>query len=115
MPPTVKVRIERKPCGLEVLGMLTTTVLPSVALMLSGLSPAMSVKRKAGDLLSLMTRWSEYTTSSAVSGLPLVNFTPLFNLKVISHVEPASFGSQLVASPALIVERSDPSNRTSVS
>src|SRR5439155_9553451 len=59
MPPTVKVRIERKPCGLEVLGMLTTTVLPSVALMLSGLSPAMSVKRKAGDLLSLMTRWSE--------------------------------------------------------
>src|SRR6266511_1414933 len=106
MPPTVKVRIERKPWGLAVFGMLTTTVLASVALMFSALSPAMSVKRKAGDLFSLMTRWSEYTTSSAVRALPLANFTPDLSLKVTSHVEPASLGSQLVARLGLMLARS---------
>jgi len=39
--------------------MVTTTVDGSVALMLSALSPAMSVNRNAGDLFSLMARWTE--------------------------------------------------------
>src|SRR3954471_3448890 len=115
IPATVNVRIERKPCGLEVFGMLTTTVLASVALTLLSFRPAMSVKRNAGDLLSLMTRWIEYTTSSAVSVLPLANFTPDLSLNVMSHVEPASLGSQLVARLGLRFERSDPSNLTRVS
>src|SRR2546428_4544700 len=115
MPPIVKVRIERKPCGLAVFGRLTTTVLGSVALMLSVLSCAMSVKRKAGDLFSLMARWNEYTTSSAVSALPLANLAPDFSLKVMSQVAPLSLMSQLCARLGLIVERSAPSNFTSVS
>src|SRR5438445_1101812 len=115
MPPIVKVKIERKPCGLAVFGRLTTTVLGSVALMLSVLSCAMSVKRKAGDLFSLMARWNEYTTSSAVSALPLANLAPDFSLKVMSQVAPLSLMSQLCARAGLMVERSAPSNFTSVS
>src|SRR5438445_5198630 len=115
MPPIVKVKIERKPCGLAVFGRLTTTVLGSVALMLSVLSCAMSVKRKAGDLFSLMARWNEYTTSSAVSALPLANLAPDFSLKVMSQVAPLSLMSQLCARLGLIVDRSAPSNFTRVS
>src|SRR3981081_855478 len=111
----VKVRIDRKPWVLAVFGRLTTTVLASEALTLSGFSCAMSVKRKAGDLLSLMARWIEYTTSSAVIGLPLANFWPVLSLKVMSKVEPVSLMSQLCARLGLIVARSAPSNLTSVS
>src|SRR2546425_4546072 len=111
----VKVKIDRKPCGLAVLGSVTTTVLGSEALMLSALIEAMSVNRKAGDLLSLMARWNEYTTSSAVSALPLANLAPDFSLKVMSQVAPLSLMSQLCARLGLMVERSAPSNFTRVS
>src|SRR3981081_2133252 len=110
----VKVRIDRKPWVLAVFGRLTTTVLASEALTLSGLSCAMSVKRKAGDLLSLMARWIEYTTSSAVIGLPLASFWPVLSLKVMSKVEPVSLMSQLWARAGLMVARSAPSNLTGV-
>ena len=111
----VKVKIDRKPCGLAVFGRLTTTVLGSVALMLSALSCAMSVNRKAGDLFSLMARWKEYTTSSALSALPLANLPPDLSLKVTSQLAPLSLMSQLCARLGLMVERSAPSNFTRVS
>ena len=59
IPPIVNVRMMRNVWVLDVFGTLTTTVEGSVALMLSGLSPAMSVKRNAGDLFSLIARWNE--------------------------------------------------------
>src|SRR5438132_11564829 len=75
----------------------------------------MSVNRNAGDLLSLSTRWNEYTTSSAVIALPLANFAPERSLNVMSHCVPESLISQLCARAGLMVERSAPSNFTSVS
>src|SRR3989442_14874571 len=111
----VKVKIDRKPCGLAVFGRLTTTVLGSVALMLSALSCAMSVNRKAGDLFSLMARWKEYTTSSGLGALPLANLAPDLSLKVTSQLAPLSLMSQLCARLGLMVERSAPSNFTRVS
>src|SRR5439155_5637813 len=113
--PMVKVSTARNPCGLAVLGRLITTVDGSVALMLVSLICAMSVKRKAGDLFSLSTRWNEYTTSSAVIALPLANFAPDRSLKVMSHSVPESLISQLCARAGLMLERSAPSNFTSVS
>src|SRR6267143_3181837 len=62
-----------------------------------------------------MARWTEYTMSSAVSGLPLANLTPDLSLNVMSFVLPASLMSQLVARLGLMVARSVPSNFTSVS
>src|SRR5947207_7070183 len=102
-PPIVKVRIVRKADALAVFGRLKTTVVGSVALTLSAFRPAMSVKRNAGDLFSLIARWTEYTTSSAVRALPLANFCPDLSLNVMSFVDPVSLMSQLVARPGLIV------------
>jgi len=59
---------------LAVFGRLTTTVLGSEAFTLSAFSCAMSVKRKAGDLLSLMARCIEYTTSVGGDRVPTGNF-----------------------------------------
>src|SRR5439155_465237 len=71
--------------------------------------------RKAGDLFSLMARWKEYTTSSALSALPLANLPPDLSLKVTSQLAPLSLMSQLCARLGLMVERSAPSNFTRVS
>ncbi len=81
------VRTARNAPGLAVLGRLICTVSGSTAVTLSAVSPATSVNRNAGGgggwIVS--SRLKEYTTSSAVMGLPLANLLPGWSLKVSSQ------------------------------
>ncbi len=79
----------------------------------SGPSTLISVTEETIDLaadsdLSPLCRLIDLTTSSAVSDLPLLNWTPLRNFTI--HLVPFSVGSKLSASSGLIV----PSGATSV-
>src|SRR5512137_1898548 len=68
------------------LGSVIWTVWASGALIDSGVSPN-CVRMNAGWSLRMMARWKEYTTSSAVIGLPEWNFTPFRRVKV--HTMPS--------------------------
>ena len=74
--PTVNVSTERKACGLEVFGRLTTTVSLPTAMVSPSFMPPMSLNKNAGDLLSAITRSKEKATAFAVTGLPVLNLTP---------------------------------------
>ena len=54
----------------------------------------MSVSKNAGDLFKSTARPHEYTTSSAVTGLPLAKVALAFSLKVTASMSPSSLDSQ---------------------
>ena len=111
----LKVKTERQTVGLTELGIFSSSVAASTAVMFSLAIPQTSVNRNAGDLLMSMARPHENTKSSAVTGLPLANLAAGFSLKVNFHISPSSATSHVSARTGINSPAPPGVNETNVS